>query len=38
MDIEAQLEAMANDPEIQREIRAIQEEFAITELDGLNEV
>ena len=31
----ASLEAMAKDPQIQAEIRQIQEEFAITEMDGL---
>jgi hypothetical protein len=31
----ASLEAMANDPQIQAEIRYIQEEFATTEADGL---
>lgn len=30
-----QLAAMANDPEIQAELRQINEEFAITEADGL---
>ncbi len=35
IDIQAQLEAMANDPEIQREIRQIEAEFRSTELDGL---
>lgn len=34
-EIEAQLEAMANDPAIQREMRAIADEFAVTEDDGL---
>ncbi len=32
---DAQLAAMANDPEIQAELRQIDEEFAITEADGL---
>jgi len=32
---DAQLTAMANDPEIQAELRQIDEEFAITEADGL---
>ena len=32
---EASLEAMAKDPQIQAEIRQIQEEFAVTEMDGL---
>lgn len=31
----AQIAAMANDPEIQTELRQINEEFAITEADGL---
>jgi hypothetical protein len=35
-DIQAQLAAMAADPDIQREIRAIEAEFAGTELDGLD--
>jgi hypothetical protein len=30
-----QLEQMAADPAIQRELKAINEEFAVTELDGL---
>lgn len=30
-----QLFALAHDPEIQREIRDIEDEFAVTELDGL---
>jgi len=30
-----QLAAMANDPEIRAELRQIDEEFAITEADGL---
>ncbi|MDY6867657.1 MAG: hypothetical protein SVT56_07100 [Chloroflexota bacterium] len=34
-DIEIQLAAMANDPEIQKELRMIEEEFALTEADGL---
>ncbi len=33
--IEAQLAAMAADPEIQRELRQIEAEFAGTETDGL---
>ena len=32
---EKQLAAMAADPEIQRELRKIDEEFAVTESDGL---
>ncbi len=34
-NIEPQLMAMANDPEIQNELQIIAEEFAITEADGL---
>ncbi len=34
-DVEAQLAAMAADPEIQRELQAIASEFAIAEFDGL---
>ena len=34
-DFETDLIAMANDPEIQREIREIEAEFAGTEMDGL---
>ena len=30
-----QLEAMANDPSIQSEIQQIEQEFKITEMDGL---
>lgn len=30
-----QLKEMAADPNIQRELKAINEEFAVTELDGL---
>ena len=33
--LKSQLQEMAQDPEIQAEIAAIDEEFAITELDGL---
>lgn len=36
--MEAQLTAMASDPEIQREIRKINSEFTGTELDGLAKV
>lgn len=32
---DAQLAAMANDPEIRAELKQIDEEFAITEADGL---
>ena len=34
-DIEVQLAAMANDPEIQNELQMIAEEFALAESDGL---
>jgi hypothetical protein len=34
-DIEAELDAMAADPDIQREIKQINAEFAGTEMDGL---
>ena len=33
---EAQLAAMASDPEIQRELQRINEEFSSTEADGLS--
>jgi hypothetical protein len=33
--IKQQLEDMANDPDMQREISEINQEFAITEMDGL---
>lgn len=33
--LKSQLQEMAQDPEVQAEIAAIQEEFAIAELDGL---
>jgi len=36
-DIQAQLTAMANDPDIQREMRQIDAEFRIAESDGLGE-
>ena len=36
-DIQAQLVAMANDPDIQREIQQMNAEFSATELDGLEE-
>ncbi|GET44111.1 No_hits_found [Microseira wollei NIES-4236] len=32
--MKAQLAAMASDPHIQSEIAAINEEFAVTEMDG----
>jgi hypothetical protein len=35
-DLEQQLRAMAEDPEIQTEITNIEREFLITEMDGLN--
>jgi hypothetical protein len=34
--LEKQLQAMAEDPEIQTEITNIEQEFLITEMDGLN--
>jgi hypothetical protein len=34
-EIEAELEEMANDPDIQRELAAIEIEFAVTSMDGL---
>ncbi len=34
-DIQAQLAAMAADPDIQREIAAIESEFSLIEADGL---
>jgi hypothetical protein len=37
-DIEVQLAAMANDPEIQNELQMIAEEFALAESDGLEAV
>lgn len=37
-DIETQLTAMANDPEIQDELQMIATEFAIAEADGLEGV
>jgi len=36
-DIQAQLAAMANDPDIQREMAQIASEFSTTELDGLDQ-
>ena len=36
-DIQAQLEAMADDPEIQRELKQIAAEFSSTEADGLDQ-
>lgn len=35
-DIDQQLAAMAQDPAIQQEIRDIQDEFSVTEADGLH--
>lgn len=35
-DLETQLNVMAKDSEIQSEISAINEEFLVTEMDGLN--
>jgi hypothetical protein len=34
-NFEAELAAMANDPEIQSELQMIEDEFAVTEADGL---
>jgi hypothetical protein len=34
-EIESELEEMANDPDIQRELAAIELEFAATSMDGL---
>jgi hypothetical protein len=34
-NLTTQLEAMANDPSIQSEIQQIEQEFKITEMDGL---
>jgi len=36
-DLQAQLAAMANDPDIQREIQQIETEFRAAEWDGLND-
>jgi hypothetical protein len=36
-DVSQELEAMASDPDIQRELQEIQAEFAGTESDGLQE-
>ena len=36
--LESQLEAMASDPDIQREIRAIEDEFSATDADGLTDL
>jgi hypothetical protein len=37
-NIEPQLMAMANDPEIQNELQMIEQEFAVAEADGLEAV
>ena len=37
-NIEGQLMTMANDPEIQHELQMIEEEFALTEADGLEAI
>ena len=37
MDIDAQLSKMAADPEIQKELREIEQEFSTTEQDGLDD-
>ena len=37
-DIEMQLAAMANDPEIQNELKLIEEEFALAEANGLESI
>lgn len=36
-DFERQLGEMANDPDIQRELKEIEEDFRHTELDGLEQ-
>ena len=36
MDIDAQLSKMAADPEIQKELQEIEQEFSATEQDGLD--
>jgi len=36
-DFERQLAEMANDPDIQRELKEIEEDFRHTELDGLEQ-
>jgi hypothetical protein len=35
LELSEQLKEMAADPNVQRELKAINEEFAVTELDGL---
>ncbi|MFC1974999.1 hypothetical protein ACFLXQ_01215 [Chloroflexota bacterium] len=37
-DIETELMAMANDPEIQNELQMIEKEFSVAEADGLEAV
>ncbi len=37
MDIDAQLSEMAADPEIQKELQEIEQEFSTTEKDGLDD-
>ncbi len=37
-NIDMQLMAMANDPEIQNELQIIEKEFAVAEVDGLEAV
>ncbi|MXX14861.1 MAG: hypothetical protein F4Y39_06375 [Gemmatimonadetes bacterium] len=37
MDIDAQLSKMAADPEIQKELQEIEQEFSATEQDGLDD-
>ena len=37
MDIDAQLSKMAADPEIQKELQQIEQEFSATEQDGLDD-
>ena len=37
MDIDAQLSEMAADPEIQKELQEIEQEFTATEQDGLDD-
>jgi hypothetical protein len=37
-EIETQLMAMANDPEIQNELQMIEEEFVVAEADGLEAI
>ncbi len=37
-NIEMQLRAMADDPEIQKELQLIEAEFVVTETDGLEAV